>query len=541
MNVPPKIKEEGLVNYADRLAELYSRNQGVEKRKSKGQFFTPVQVASFMANMFDIKCDRIRLLDPGAGTGVLSAAFCQRLLDSSHAFDLMIDTYEVDPKLLPFLRAVLESCKESLESKGFNVSYDIRDCDFILHNEGYVNGNGLLWENREPVLYDFVIANPPYYKLNKNSPQASVMSDCVCGQPNIYTFFMALSANMLKPGGEMVFITPRSFCSGLYYKKFRQWFLANVELSHIHIFDSRKEIFEKDEVLQENIILKAAKKTVKAHSGKIVISTSKNRHFDKIKKLTVSDPGLILNKTEESFIKIPSSSVDFAVLNVIDKWPFKLRELGLEISTGPVVPFRAEKYLIKEPVDNGKSVPLLWMHNMKGMKTVWPTDKNKKHSSIEVTEGSKHLLLPVRNYALVRRFSSKEQSRRLHSSVFLKSEFPYEAIGIENHLNYIHRPGKDMSVDEAYGLSAILNTAIVDNYFRAINGNTQVNATDIRILPFPSLKDIRRIGQAVRKRNDYTTDFGIDEIVGKILGIDKALLSTIYEESDRYGQGKWSH
>jgi adenine-specific DNA-methyltransferase len=87
-------------------------------------------------------------------------------------------------------------------------------------------------------------------------------------------------------------------------------------------------------------------------------------------------------------------------------------------------------------------------------------------------------------------------------------------------------------------LSAILNTAIVDNYFRALNGNTQVNATDIRILPFPSLKDIRRIGQAVRKRNDYATDFVIDEIVGKILGIDKALLSTIYEESDRYGQGK---
>lgn len=529
MYVPAKKKNEKLVTYAGRLAELYCENHNVEKRKSKGQFFTPVKVARFMAHMFDIKVGQIRLLDPGAGIGMLSASFCDRLTGYSKSFTLTVDAYENDPKLQPFLKAVLESCKKTLGAKGTNLKYHIYNRDFILENETYVNNNGLFCGKEESLLYDFAIANPPYYKLNKNSPHAAVMRDCACGQPNIYTSFMLISANMLKPGGEMVFITPRSFCSGLYYKKFRRWFLDNVKLSHVHVFESRNEIFDIDKILQENIILKAERKDGKPNRGKMVISTTKNKRFSKMKKLTFSDPELLINNSEESFIKLPCSSIDIAVLNVVDKWPFKLRDLGLEISTGPVVPFRAKKYLILKSTSNGKSVPLLWMHNMKGIKTIWPENKNKKPIAIKVTENSKKLLLPVKNYVLVRRFSSKEEARRLHSSVFLESEFPHEAIGIENHLNYIHKPGRHLSVNEAYGISAILNTAIVDNYFRTLNGNTQVNATDIRGFPFPSIKDVKKIGQIVRKKLNYTMDFDLDKAVGDILGINEDLIDIIHK------------
>lgn len=523
MDVPAKRKNEKLGSYAERLAELYCKNESVDKRKTKGQFFTPAQVASFMADMFNIKKGQIRLLDPGAGLGMLSASFCDRLSGCSKSFALTVDAYENDPKLQPFLKAVLESCKNTLSAKGTNLKYHIYNRDFILENEKYVNNNGLFCGKEELLLYDFAIANPPYYKLNRNSLHSAIMRDCACAQPNIYTSFMLISANMLKPGGEMVFITPRSFCSGLYYKKFRRWFLNNVKLSHVHVFESRNEIFDKDKILQENIILKAERKDGKANRGKMVISTTKNKRFSKMKKLTFSDQNLLINNSEESFIKLPCSSIDIAVLNVIDKWPFKLRDLGLEISTGPVVPFRAKKYLIQQSTSNGKSVPLLWMHNMKGIKTIWPANKSKKPIAIKLTEGSKKLLLPVKNYVLVRRFSSKEEPRRLHSSVFLESEFPHEVIGIENHLNYIHKPAGDLSVNEAYGISAILNTAIVDNYFRTLNGNTQVNATDIRSLPFPSIKEVKRIGQVVRKKLASKTEFDLDKSVGVVLGIDENL------------------
>jgi len=520
MRIPERAKPEGLVEYADRLSELYAGTYDAKIRKLKGQFFTPKQIATFMASLFDIHHNTIRLLDPGAGIGILTAGFCERLLNNNKIVSLTIDAFENDKKLLPLLKMVLESCKEDLEEKGHNVFYNIYGQDFILHNERYIREPDLFWTIEERVLSDFVISNPPYYKLNKGSPQSTVMMDLISGQPNIYALFMALSASMVKPEGEMVFITPRSFCSGLYYKKFREWFLSNITIANIHIFESRKEIFDKDEVLQENIIIKAKKSEKVTKRKKLIISISKNKTFDKLKQIEVQPTDVIYPKNGEVFIRIPTSSLDVDILNIVDAWPNTLKDLNMEISTGPVIPFRAEEYLLPELTKNPQSTPLLWMHNMQDMRIVWPLKKNKKASAIHVCDKTLPLLLPVKNYVLVKRFSSKEQKRRLYAAVLLESEFPHKTIGIENHINYIHRPNGDLSIYEAFGIAAIFNTTVVDNFFRAINGNTQVNATDIRSLPFPNIEDVRTIGKLVYESQSYRNGSDLDNIVAEILGID---------------------
>lgn len=520
MKIPQRSEQEGLVDYAHRLSELYSRAYSPEIRKHRGQFFTPNQVSTFMASLFENHKDTIRLLDPGAGTGILSAAFCERLLSNNKIVNLTIDAYENDSNLLPFLKMTLESCKTELVKRGYNVDYNIFEHDYILRNKSYFTKSDLIWANENYVLYDFIISNPPYYKLNADSPQSTVMIGLISGQPNIYALFMALSASMLKPDGEMVFITPRSFCSGLYYKKFREWFLKNIQITNIHIFESRKEIFDHDEVLQENIIIKAKKlKKIEKHK-KVVISESKNKHFDKLSKLEVHSEDVIFRKNGDIFIRIPTSPFDIEILHIIDFWPNTLKELGLEISTGPVVSFRAEEYLLPELTETLKSVPLLWMHNMKDMRVVLSLHKTKKASAIQVRRETKSLLLPVQNYVLVKRFSSKEQKRRLYASVLLESEFPYKTVGFENHINYIHKLNGNLSVYEAFGIAAILNTTIVDNFFRSLNGNTQVNATDIRSLPFPDIEDIRKIGKSIYESKSYKNGMDLDKIIAEILGID---------------------
>src|SRR5713226_5161480 len=78
------------------------------------------------------------------------------------------------------------------------------------------------------------------------------MNDVVHGQPNIYAFFLAAAAQMLRPGGELVAITPRSFCNGLYFRGFRHWFFEKMALDRIHLFESRTEAFR--DVLQESLI-----------------------------------------------------------------------------------------------------------------------------------------------------------------------------------------------------------------------------------------------------------------------------------------------
>lgn len=531
MKIPEKTKREGLAEYAERLSELYYMTSDVRLRKQKGQFFTPKQVSTFMADLLEIRHDEIRLLDPGAGTGVLSAAFCERLLGSNKRVHLVIDAYENDPNLVPLLETVLESCRIALRRKGHKVEYNIYEQDFILHNQRHFGKPDVLWPAERHVAYDCAMSNPPYYKLSKKAPQSRVMMGLVSGQPNIYALFMALSASMLKPEGEMVFITPRSFCSGLYFKKFRQWFLNTVQITNIHIFESRKEVFHRDQVLQENIIIRA-KKTRRNERQQLVVSASRGKDFAKSRRVRVRFDDAICRRNDEVFIRIPASPLDVDILHAVGQWPNTLASLGLEISTGPVVPFRAKTFLVRDSTDDPGFTPLLWMHNMQGMRVVWPLRKSKKASAIRTCYRAQSLLLPVKNYVLVKRFSSKEQKRRLQAAVLLESEFAHDTVGIENHVNYVYRPGGSLSVYEALGIAAILNTAIIDNFFRSVNGNTQVNATDVRSLPLPDIKQIREIGRVVYQTRVPRIGFDLDGLVADILGIDGKIMRKLHRDMD---------
>ena len=106
-----------------------------------------------------------------------------------------------------------------------------------------------------------VIGNPPYMKIAKDAPEAKAMPDICYGAPNLYFLFAAMGMFNLIPNGELVYIIPRSWTSGAYFKRFRQKFLNDGVLEHIHLFVSRDKVFENESVLQETIIIKMRKST----------------------------------------------------------------------------------------------------------------------------------------------------------------------------------------------------------------------------------------------------------------------------------------
>ena len=59
------------------------------------------------------------------------------------------------------------------------------------------------------------------------------MPDVCYGAPNLYFLFAAMGMFNLIPNGELVYIIPRSWTSGAYFKKFRQKFLNDGVLEHI--------------------------------------------------------------------------------------------------------------------------------------------------------------------------------------------------------------------------------------------------------------------------------------------------------------------
>jgi adenine-specific DNA-methyltransferase len=95
----------------------------------------------------------------------------------------------------------------------------------------------------------------------------------------------------------------------------------------------------------------------------------------------------------------------------------------------------------------------------------------------------------------VKRFSAKEETRRVVASIFLPLDAPAERVGFENHLNVFHSGGSGINDDLARGLALWLNSTVFDLHFRQFSGHTQVNATDLRNVQYPSKQQLIELGK----------------------------------------------
>ena len=189
--------------------------------------------------------------------------------------------------------------------------------------------------------------------------------------------------------------------------------------------------------------------------------------------------------------------------------------------------FRANEFLLPWP-NNQDCVPLFSVRNVKPFQTEWPVFHKKHPTSLKVCPESQRLLLPTRNFVLLRRFSAKEEHRRLMASCLLASEVPTPFIALENHLNYVYHAERDLTPDEAYGITAVFNSSLLDRYFRTISGNTQVNATEIRNMKFPSLSLVGMIGSRIRRLNEFDSDSAQLIVLGE-LGVNGEITKHLME------------
>ena len=134
------------------------------------------------------------------------------------------------------------------------------------------------------------------------------------------------------------------------------------------------------------------------------------------------------------------------------------------------------------------------------------------------------LLVPDATYVLLRRFSAKEEKRRLVAAPLIRGTLEEDLVGLENHLNYIRGVSRELDEEFAYGLSSLLNSTFLDRFFRISNGNTQVSATELRAMPLPAERDIRSIGVEAQARMDFGSDLSeLDAIVARTLNLSPDL------------------
>jgi adenine-specific DNA-methyltransferase len=532
-----------IVAFSFELGNKVLAHYTATQRKELGQFLTPPVVARYMATQLGEMPTTCHLLEPAIGSGVLACAVIEQAVILQQPKQLLIEGYEVDQNLYEAASTALATATAYAQQAGIVVQTRLHHKDFILAQttkqqlslfDNGDQGNQLLSQR-----YDRVIANPPYFKINREDPRAEAAFGQIAGHTNAYTLFMGLAVKQLLAGGYACFIVPRSFCSGAYFAQFRHELISLATPTSIHLFESRDTTFKADDVLQENIIFTIEKRhTPESSWPPIQISTSQSHTGlrNGIIRSPITAKEFLKRRHDSLFFRLPITELDQTIVDIMDLWPGSLNKLGLHVSTGPVVAFRAKALL--HTVNGTKpsgTVPLLWMQNVHPQQVDWPVTQGSKPEAITQSAESQDLLIPNNSYVLTRRFSAKEEYRRLIAAPLLQEHFNDSAIGLENHLNYIYRKGGCLEAAEAIGLSALLNSALMDRYFRICNGNTQVNATELRALPFPPLDIIKQIGNTGAALDPTR----IDETVFSILretGYLPSNFPTFYET--RFSMGK---
>ena len=530
LNVHMPAENSSPVDYAEALGEAYLSFAKHIHRKNGGHYLTPATIARFMANCSSYSEPHMRVLDPGSGTGILSAAVCEAASQGGTVNRLHVDAYETDPVLAGLTRLVLTFSHKWLAQRDVSLTFDVRHGDFVLESaatlEAVSKANGQEGNGRSRTGYGLVISNPPYFKIGKDDPRAVAWASVVHGQPNIYALFMAISAELLSESGKLVYIVPRSFASGPYFRRFREVFFRRVTPTAVHLFESRKDVFKNQTVLQENLVITARSRTggEALDERQVLVSHSKGARDLADRQRLLVDIDSVLDLTSENReLSIPLCAADLELVQALRTWPNTLRSLGLEISTGPVVPFRATQYLSHAALEIS-TVPLLWMQHVRPMRTAWPSAATGKPQWIKVAPESTKLLVEDATYVLLRRFSAKEEKRRLVAAPLIQGSLNADLVGLENHLNYIRGVSRGLDNELACGLSALLNSTFLDRYFRISNGNTQVSATELRAMPLPAERDIRSIGAEIQARLDAGPELpGLDGLVAETLNLSPEL------------------
>ena len=503
------MKTESL-NKLDYVRQSFNAATSRTDRLEIGQFLTPVSIAGFMSSLFEPRTKKVRILDPGAGAGVLFATCVKKLL-SQKALPASIEVvaYETDKTILRYLQETMNQCAKLCEDKKVPFTGMIKEDDFI---------SSAISETEESLFsspikrFTHVILNPPYKKINGETETRTMLYSAGIEVANLYAAFVWLSVRFLEPDGQIVAITPRSFCNGPYFKKFRIAFLDMLNLKHIHVFTSRSKAFGDDNVLQENIIYYAIRN--KSTPSKVIVSASESNDFNNANTLTIPYDQIVHPDDQDYFIHLGIDDSTINIMNQMQCFKSTLDKLNLSVSTGRTVDFRAKEYLRQHPQEN--TAPLIYPCHFQEGFISWPLKTGKKPNAIIKSDETSDLFLEKGYYVLIKRFSSKEQKRRLMAAIFDPSRIDAPLVSFENHVNYFHRNDKGLPGTLAKGLALYLNSSVVDQYFRLFSGHTQVNATDLRKIPYPTEKQLIKFGDCVREQ--MPDQKAIDDIINEECG-----------------------
>lgn len=529
-------------NGSELLGWLYQFSIPVEVRKRFGQFYTtPAIVESMLDNVGFVgpKILESRLIDPAVGAGAFAIAATRRVIDVAqqeglegssvcravqsviHGLDLnplgiLLTEAAISLMLVPFLEGEDASGLEPLHlyvtdslrigELGGEAHSDV--AEQIKARDGtYANG------------FDFVVANPPYAKLPSRlltEQQKTRFSATIYGHPNLYGLFLQIGVELLADGGRLAYINPKSFVSGLYFRNLRSFLTCHLDLERFDTFDRRTGLF--DGVLQDVVILTGEKT---ADRGELI----ELREFSgpptqaPARSVSVARESVLLGQEFDFSFFISADELAHQLLARLATGTKSLRQLGFKTATGTIVWNRLKPAMRDEPAAD--ALPLVWGNGIRPYRFLRLGNRSGKATHAEINDKTRGIT--VKGPAiLVKRMTAKEEKRRLVACAappeLADSEHGWFA---ENHVNVIRPIEPTIDLEAVLGL---LNSRLYDYVFRSLNGNTQVSATELDMLPIKDGDELTAIAEQVQVLNevagaDETAAARLDELVAALYGL----------------------
>jgi adenine-specific DNA-methyltransferase len=131
------LENEAPSSYAERLSIIVSGNKSALEKRMIGQYFTPSETARLMTSFLSgsKELSSVSILDPGAGTAVLSCAVIEKLSESKLLKEIKLVCYETDPLVLPYTRMSLDYLGKTLSVTGIKFSYRLCEKSFTEDNK----------------------------------------------------------------------------------------------------------------------------------------------------------------------------------------------------------------------------------------------------------------------------------------------------------------------------------------------------------------------------------------------------------------------
>jgi adenine-specific DNA-methyltransferase len=339
--------------------------------------------------------------------------------------------------------------------------------------------------------YDLVVGNPPYGKIKLDPEIRQIWTRGLYGHANLYGLFTDLAVRLTAPGGIIAYVTPASFLGGQYFRALRELLMNEAPPTTFDFVTQREGVFAG--VLQETV-LSVFKKDLNPKT--VSVSYLK---VSGLEKLSVTSNGSYpLLKGGVPWV-LPRNKEQSDMMKHYARMSFRLSDYGYKVSTGPLV-WNRNKARLSEVKIQG-TVPVIWAESIppgeKGLFSYKVSGRNHVPWYSPSSKMDPNLIRE--SCVLLQRTTSLEQERRLIAAVLPESFLKHHGglVTVENHVNMIRPlPGRHPLVGPEV-IATLLNSRVLDDIFRCINGSTAVSAYELESLPLPDPDSLKQLEKAI--------------------------------------------